>query len=47
MDLSDDLGVPHQESNNFIQICDALEDIVLEHGGELMLDRGEQGDDVQ
>jgi hypothetical protein len=36
--LSDDFGVTHQEGDDFVQVGNAFEHVVLEHCRELMLD---------
>lgn len=47
MGESDDLGVPHQDGNNFVKVGYPLKHIILEDSGELVFDGGQQGHQVQ
>ena len=44
---SDQLGVAGQPGGHFVQGFDALEEVVLEDGGELVLDGGQEGHHVE
>lgn len=42
-----DFGVAHEQGDHFVEAADPLEDVVLEDCGELVLDRGEERDEVE
>lgn len=37
-----DFGVTHEQGHHFVEVTNALKDVVLEDGGELVLNRGEE-----
>lgn len=42
-----DFGVAHEQGHHFVEVADALKDVVLEDSGELVLNRGEECDEVE